>query len=117
MWVEWPLQVAKLNGKARFDWNPHVVITKTFLQAVLSVWHEYTVCFAVSCASSWHQQGDAGQEEASGVSDQELHEGKPAQTGAAVEQLSQPEVWLCPVAEQHFVLEMHYYVAILTLIF
>lgn len=51
------------------------------------------------------------------MSDQELHEGKPAQTGAAVEQLSQPEVWLCPVAEGHFVLEMHFYVAILTLIF
>lgn len=50
------------------------------------------LCFTVFNASSRYQQGDAGQEEAFGVSDQELHEGKPAQAGAAVEQPSHPEV-------------------------
>lgn len=44
--------------------------------------------------SSWYQQGDAGQEETSGVSDKELHEGKSTEAGAAVGKLSQPEVWL-----------------------
>lgn len=52
------------------------------------------------CPSSWHQQGDAGQEETSGVSDEELHEGKPTQAGAAVEQLPQPEVIPAPSTSQ-----------------
>lgn len=51
------------------------------------------------------------------MSDQELHEGKPAQTGAAVDRLPEPEVWPCAVAEEHFVLEMRFSVAILPLIF